>query len=247
MKMNPIDANAIIGDRDLSDLGWQRLSDFGWSNLECGHIVCTDRLGEKAIGFVTSKVETINGDYTVHYSLDFSKDNHDAEHSANHEDVWVAPLDAIVWTDRVPTLVKALRFYPNDGLTGEPAFVCDTDDEKLVRVNPYDISFVAADRSTVKLGEHRGGDGLSVSDVSIHPFDGDVGHIKATADVVLNGGLLLKQLRVVEACNGLYVGYPNDPFYNGEGYRSIFFPIIMKVRDRIESAVLDAYRKFTKK
>lgn len=245
MKMKAIDANAIIGDRDLSDLGWQRLSDFGWSNLECGHIIYTDLIGEKAIGFVTSKVETINGDYTVRYSLDFSKDNHDSEYLANHEDVWVAPLDAIAWTDKVPTLVKALRFYPNDGLTGEPAFVCDTDDEKLVRVNPCDISFVAADRSTVKLGEHRDGDDLSVSDVSIHPFD--IGQIKATADVVLNGGLLLKQLRVVEGCNGLYVGYPNDPFYTGEEYRSIFFPITPEVRDRIESAVLDAYRKFTKK
>ena len=42
--------------------------------------------------------------------------------------------------------------------------------------------------------------------------------------------------------NGFFVSYPNDPFYKGEDYRSIYFPITRECREHIENCVLEKYQ-----
>ncbi len=85
---------------------------------------------------------------------------------------------------------------------------------------------------------------LRVTDVRILRFkDGiELGRIRALAEVTLNEQLTLRQLRVVEGEGGLYVSYPNDPYYKGEDYRSIFFPVTRELREHIEETVLEKYR-----
>lgn len=67
-------------------------------------------------------------------------------------------------------------------------------------------------------------DVLKVTQVKVFPFkEGpSMGHLKALATVVLNDQLNLRGLRVMDGKDGLFVGYPVDPFYKGEEYRSIF-------------------------
>lgn len=72
-----------------------------------------------------------------------------------------------------------------------------------------------------------------------------MGRIKAIAEVVLNDQLYLRELRVMDGENGMFVGYPFDPFYKGEEYRSIFFPITRKLREEIEKIVLEEYTRQT--
>ena len=86
-------------------------------------------------------------------------------------------------------------------------------------------------------------DVLRVTQVKVFPFrDGpSMGHIKALATVVLNDQLHLRGLKVMDGKNGLFVGYPVDPFYKGEEYRSIFSPITRKLREEIEIKVLEEY------
>ena len=86
-------------------------------------------------------------------------------------------------------------------------------------------------------------DVLKVTQVKVFPFkEGpSMGHIKALATVVLNDQLNLRGLRVMDGKDGLFVGYPVDPFYKGEEYRSIFFPITRELREEIETAVLKEY------
>lgn len=88
-------------------------------------------------------------------------------------------------------------------------------------------------------------DTLAVTDVRILHFkDGfDAGRIRALAEVTLNRQLTLRQLRVVDGEGGLYVSYPNDPFWKGEDYRNIYFPVTRELRERIEDAVLGTYHK----
>ena len=88
-------------------------------------------------------------------------------------------------------------------------------------------------------------DVLKVTQVKVFPFkEGpSMGHIKALATVVLNDQLNLRGLRVMDGENGLFVGYPVDPFYKGEEYRSIFFPITRELREEIETAVLEEYAR----
>ena len=46
--------------------------------------------------------------------------------------------------------------------------------------------------------------------------------------------------------NGMFVGYPNDPFYKGEDLRSIFLPITKELRKHVEDRVIEEYLKKTK-
>ena len=42
--------------------------------------------------------------------------------------------------------------------------------------------------------------------------------------------------------NGLFVGYPLDPFYKGDDFRSIVFPMTRELREHIENCVLEKYQ-----
>ena len=87
-------------------------------------------------------------------------------------------------------------------------------------------------------------DCLAVTSVNVYPFkEGpNMGHIKGLATVVLNDQMLIRGLRVMDGENGLFVGYPNDPFYKGEDFRSICNPITRQLREHIENCVLEKYQ-----
>ena len=88
-----------------------------------------------------------------------------------------------------------------------------------------------------------GFDCLAVTNVQVYPFrDGArCGNILALANVVLNDQLAIRGLRVMDGEYGMFVGYPNDPFYKGEDLRSTVFPITRALREHIENCVLEKY------
>lgn len=92
-------------------------------------------------------------------------------------------------------------------------------------------------------------DVLAVTNVQVFPFkDGysGMGHMKGLASIVLNDQLQIRGLRIMEGENGLFVGYPNDPFYKGEELRSVCLPITRQLREHIENCVLEKYQDATK-
>lgn len=91
-------------------------------------------------------------------------------------------------------------------------------------------------------------DVLAVTDVKVFPFkDGvNLGHHKGYAQVTLNDQLVIRGLRIMDGENGLFVGYPLDPFYKGEDLRSVCFPITRQLREHIENCVLEKYMEITK-
>lgn len=86
---------------------------------------------------------------------------------------------------------------------------------------------------------------LKVTNVQVFPFkEGpSLGHMKGLATVVFNDQFMLRGLRIMDGENGLYVGYPNDPFYKGEDFRFIYQPITRQLREHIENVVLEKYQK----
>lgn len=86
-------------------------------------------------------------------------------------------------------------------------------------------------------------DCLAVTQVQVFPFkEGPfMGKMLALASIVLNDQLQVRGLRIMEGANGLYVSYPNDPFYKGEDFRSVCFPITRQLREHIENCVLEKY------
>lgn len=87
-------------------------------------------------------------------------------------------------------------------------------------------------------------DCLAVTQVNVFPFKegSNLGHMKGLAQIVLNDQIQIRGLRVMDGENGLFVGYPNDPFYKGEDFRSICFPITRQLREHIENCVLEKYQ-----
>ena len=85
---------------------------------------------------------------------------------------------------------------------------------------------------------------LQVTQVQVFPFKESVsmGHIKGLATVVLNDQLVIRSLRIMEGENGLFVGYPLDPFFKGEELRSITNPLTRALREHIENVVLEKYQ-----
>lgn len=88
---------------------------------------------------------------------------------------------------------------------------------------------------------------LQVTQVQVFPFKESVsmGHIKGLATVVLNDQLVIRGLRIMDGENGLFVGYPLDPFLKGEELRSITNPLTRALREHIENVVLEKYQAET--
>ena len=89
-------------------------------------------------------------------------------------------------------------------------------------------------------------DCLAVTQVQVFPFkEGpSMGRMVGMASVILNDQLQVRGLRIMEGENGLFVGYPNDPFYKGEDFRSVCFPMTRQLREHIENCVLEKYKAF---
>ncbi len=67
------------------------------------------------------------------------------------------------------------------------------------------------------------------------------GTIKAYASVTLDGEFVVKGLKVLEGENGLWVGMPGKKDLRSGEFKDTFHPITREARDKITSAVLEAY------
>ena len=87
-------------------------------------------------------------------------------------------------------------------------------------------------------------DCLAVTQVQVFPFEEgpNLGHLKGLAMIVLNDQFVIRGLRIMEGVSGLFVSYPQDPFYRGEDFRSICQPITRQLREHIENCVLEKYQ-----
>lgn len=99
-----------------------------------------------------------------------------------------------------------------------------------------------------EIKEENAFDCIAVTNVQVYPFKKgpSLGLMKGLATVVLNDQFLVRGLRIMDGENGLYVGYPNDPFYKGEDFRTITQPITRQLREHIENVVLEKYQEAIK-
>ena len=88
-------------------------------------------------------------------------------------------------------------------------------------------------------------DCLAVTEVQVFPIKGDTSQVvtKAMANIVLNDQLVIRGLRVKDGDNGLFVCFPYDPFFKGEDFRSICYPLTRQLREHIEGCVIEKYQQ----
>jgi stage V sporulation protein G len=88
---------------------------------------------------------------------------------------------------------------------------------------------------------------MTISQVRIYPFEtGSLGrHTLAYADIIVDGCLVIKGLRVVEgAGGGLFVAFPAQRGRNGR-YYDLVVPLDAATREYIRTAVIDAFKQWT--
>lgn len=89
---------------------------------------------------------------------------------------------------------------------------------------------------------------IEITNVQIFLFNRtDLGNIKGLATITFEDQFVIKGLRIVDGINGLFVGYPCDPFFKGEEngekqFRNLCFPITRELREHIENKVLTKYQ-----
>lgn len=85
-------------------------------------------------------------------------------------------------------------------------------------------------------------DCLAVTQVQVYPFiKPNAKHTVGLASVVLNDQLILRELRIVDGVNGLFVAYP-EVNSKDEDLRTHFCPITRQLREHIEACVLEKYQ-----
>ncbi|HSW36442.1 MAG TPA: septation regulator SpoVG [Candidatus Limnocylindrales bacterium] len=82
---------------------------------------------------------------------------------------------------------------------------------------------------------------MDVTDVRIRRLTRE-GNLRAIVSITLNAQFVVHDVRVIEGINGLFVAMPSKRIPNGE-FRDIAHPINAEVRECIQQAVLDAYKK----
>ena len=81
---------------------------------------------------------------------------------------------------------------------------------------------------------------MNITDVKIFLRPSD--QLKAFANIVIEDAFIIKNIKIIEGKNGLFVAMPSQKGKNGE-YRDIAHPLNTETRGLIEKLVLDAYNE----
>lgn len=79
-------------------------------------------------------------------------------------------------------------------------------------------------------------------DVRINSLMPGEGSVKATASAYLDDCFVVKNIRVVEGKNGLFVSMPSYKGTDGE-YHDLCFPTTPELRKQLNGAVAEAYKQ----
>lgn len=81
---------------------------------------------------------------------------------------------------------------------------------------------------------------MNITDVRVKRIAGDT-NIKAVASITIDNDFVVKDIRVVEGKNGLFVSMPSKKI--GEKYVDISHPITSQSRSALFDAILNEYRQ----
>ena len=80
---------------------------------------------------------------------------------------------------------------------------------------------------------------MKITSVNVHKKN-DETRMKGIASVLLDDCFVIRDIRIIEGDNGLFIAMPSRKTATG-GYRDIAHPINPEVRSMFEEAILEAY------
>jgi stage V sporulation protein G len=82
---------------------------------------------------------------------------------------------------------------------------------------------------------------VQITDVRLRRVSSE-GRMKAIASITIDDEFVVHDIRVIDGNNGMFVAMPSKRTPDGE-FRDIAHPISSETRDKIQSAVLQAYEQ----
>ncbi len=82
---------------------------------------------------------------------------------------------------------------------------------------------------------------MTITDVRIRKIAAE-GKMKAIVSVTFDNEFVVHDIKVIEGQNGLFIAMPSRKTPDGE-FKDIAHPINTSARERIQSAILEAYEK----
>ncbi|HEY8464738.1 MAG TPA: septation regulator SpoVG [Bacillota bacterium] len=80
---------------------------------------------------------------------------------------------------------------------------------------------------------------MNITDVRLKKVNSD-GKMKAIASITIDDAFVVRDIRVIEGQNGLFVAMPSRKTPDGE-FRDIAHPITQEARELIQTAILKEY------
>ncbi len=80
---------------------------------------------------------------------------------------------------------------------------------------------------------------MNITDIRVRKVE-DKGRLKGSAIITIDNAFVVRDLRIIEGNNGLFIAMPSKKTNSGE-YRDIAHPINQETRALIEGKILEAY------
>ena len=84
---------------------------------------------------------------------------------------------------------------------------------------------------------------MKITDVRLRKIETE-GKLRAYVSITFDDSFVVHDLRVIDGNKGMFVAMPSKRLPNGE-HKDIAHPINTEIREKIQNAVLDVYRKET--
>ena len=82
---------------------------------------------------------------------------------------------------------------------------------------------------------------MTITDVRVRKIASE-GKMKAIVSVTFDNEFVVHDIKIIEGQNGLFIALPSRKTPDGE-FKDIAHPINTETRERIQSAILEAYEK----
>ncbi|TDO77760.1 stage V sporulation protein G [Halanaerobium saccharolyticum] len=81
---------------------------------------------------------------------------------------------------------------------------------------------------------------MKITDVRVYPVEINGSMVKAYATMTFDDSFVVRDMRVIEGKNGIFLSMPARRKRNGD-YQDVCFPISAKLRDLMENEVLEKF------
>jgi stage V sporulation protein G len=83
---------------------------------------------------------------------------------------------------------------------------------------------------------------MDITDVRIRKIEQPEGKLRGVASITIDDAFVVHDIKVIQGDRGLFIAMPSRKTSEGD-YRDIAHPINTHARDKIQTAILNAYEK----